>query len=738
MTSALYPAPAQHPLGVLHGPWVVSEINPVEPRHTSASGAAASTQARRRARVHPGSGEGRGLRQSRAEQDPVVQADRAAMTIARAIGEIDPWLAAAAMEYKAKNAWWGHGYARMEDHCREVFHRSGRWVRDLAVLGRAFAKEESLQAAFTGSDGGAPLGRCRAVLIATVATSDTLKNWIALARRCSVEELRLHIRQAMSGDGRPPSVPQDKRLIEDEEPDTIERCRLTLQVPFPVAVAFDEGLELYRVKVGHESTVTGYVKALMGEQAASGEAPLDEEGEGPPDVERSPRRGEGTGVRSGAPHPRGAEGSTVQERSAEVPGAPQLSPLGGEPSALDRATWALARFEAVKRTLGTREKADPADQIEALVRLEEDLERRLGEVLLSIAEARGWRRLGCTGVGDYAEQRLGMSRSWAEDRVRAARALRRFSRLRESYEKRNISMEAVLRVSAILKRAPDPDAVINAWVERASESTMKRLRDESRALARRGAGLFVERYRDKEAERHAPLDDLSWFRSLARRAGTARRRVRVLAEMALTRPVADTPLVLRLPEDIADDFLRALRAAQPRAAAACREFSKGRAGSEAEAEGAEAEAACREFSTGGTGGSEAEAATEHQPPAPAWAALLALIEDFVQTSDHDDDAPRRKKVNEETLVAFGWRCAAPGCTSRRMLQVHHVVYRSQGGGDEKENLVVLCLFHHLRGEHGELAACRGRAPVAVTWRLGPRGHARHFRNERRVSRRFPL
>jgi 5-methylcytosine-specific restriction endonuclease McrA len=118
-------------------------------------------------------------------------------------------------------------------------------------------------------------------------------------------------------------------------------------------------------------------------------------------------------------------------------------------------------------------------------------------------------------------------------------------------------------------------------------------------------------------------------------------------------------------------------------------------------------------------------------------ATASRIEDFVQEWDRDDGAPRGPDVNETAFIAFGWRCAAPGCTSRRMLQVHHVVYRSHGGGDEKENLLVLCLYHHMRGEHGDLAACRGRSPLGITWRLGPRATGRYFRNERRMSRPIP-
>ena len=61
---------------------------------------------------------------------------------------------------------------------------------------------------------------------------------------------------------------------------------------------------------------------------------------------------------------------------------------------------------------------------------------------------------------------------------------------------------------------------------------------------------------------------------------------------------------------------------------------------------------------------------------------------------------------------------APGCTSRAHLELHHVIYRSRGGGDEGWNIVTLCRFHHQRGEHGDLARLVGRAPLDLIWRLG--------------------
>jgi 5-methylcytosine-specific restriction endonuclease McrA len=76
---------------------------------------------------------------------------------------------------------------------------------------------------------------------------------------------------------------------------------------------------------------------------------------------------------------------------------------------------------------------------------------------------------------------------------------------------------------------------------------------------------------------------------------------------------------------------------------------------------------------------------------------------------------------------------APGCTSRRNLEDHHVVYRSRGGRNDLSNRICLCRFHHQRGEHGDLAACRGRAPLGLLWRLGKRKVATWYRNERRVA-----
>jgi hypothetical protein len=64
-----------------------------------------------------------------------------------------------------------------------------------------------------------------------------------------------------------------------------------------------------------------------------------------------------------------------------------------------------------------------------------------------------------------------------------------------------------------------------------------------------------------------------------------------------------------------------------------------------------------------------------------------------------------------------WRCTMPGCTARRNLHNHHIVFRSHEGPDEPWNLTTLCAWHHQRGVHGTGLRIRGRAPDDLVFDL---------------------
>ncbi len=77
-----------------------------------------------------------------------------------------------------------------------------------------------------------------------------------------------------------------------------------------------------------------------------------------------------------------------------------------------------------------------------------------------------------------------------------------------------------------------------------------------------------------------------------------------------------------------------------------------------------------------------------------------------------------KERHHRVLVRDGFRCQVPGCTSRRNLHVHHVVFRSHGGGNEDSNCLTLCMAHHLKGAHEGHITIEGEAPDGLTFRLG--------------------
>jgi 5-methylcytosine-specific restriction endonuclease McrA len=56
------------------------------------------------------------------------------------------------------------------------------------------------------------------------------------------------------------------------------------------------------------------------------------------------------------------------------------------------------------------------------------------------------------------------------------------------------------------------------------------------------------------------------------------------------------------------------------------------------------------------------------------------------------DSTSYTKLQRQVLERDGWRCQV--CGSMQCLQVHHLKFRSQSGGDEEQNLITLCTECH--------------------------------------------
>jgi hypothetical protein len=104
-------------------------------------------------------------------------------------------------------------------------------------------------------------------------------------------------------------------------------------------------------------------------------------------------------------------------------------------------------------------------------------------------------------------------------------------------------------------------------------------------------------------------------------------------------------------------------------------------------------------------------------PASEGEAFEALLDHALTAwTQREAGAPRPDPV----IRRDGYRCAVPGCSSRRNLQDHHIVFRSAGGSEAPQNRITLCAFHHHRCLHVGRLRVRGRAPHHLVFELGVR------------------
>jgi hypothetical protein len=101
-----------------------------------------------------------------------------------------------------------------------------------------------------------------------------------------------------------------------------------------------------------------------------------------------------------------------------------------------------------------------------------------------------------------------------------------------------------------------------------------------------------------------------------------------------------------------------------------------------------------------------------RPGEPSWRGFERML---LEVKAAWESVPRHANPIHER---DGWRCRVPACSSRRNLQEHHLLFRSQGGGNGRENRVSICAWHHLRGIHRGIVRAHGDARGTICWRLG--------------------
>lgn len=116
---------------------------------------------------------------------------------------------------------------------------------------------------------------------------------------------------------------------------------------------------------------------------------------------------------------------------------------------------------------------------------------------------------------------------------------------------------------------------------------------------------------------------------------------------------------------------------------------------------------------------EAEAPTQKHEEAAAVTPSPKVVEERVCPENRKELPTPLNLVSDDAftrrvLERDGYACQYPGCSARKHLHAHHIVFRSRGGTNDPGNGVTLCAFHH-RMLHGELIKVSGRAPEQLEW-----------------------
>jgi hypothetical protein len=288
------------------------------------------------------------------------------------------------------------------------------------------------------------------------------------------------------------------------------------------------------------------------------------------------------------------------------------------------------------------------------------------------------------------------------------------------------------------------------WIAHAEESTIKRLREElsivvrERAVGRRGA-------------EGGPVDDAAWLQARSRRPGDSIERMALLMDVAFENPGADVIIPLRLPRWLASALLSTVGSERRRLDAICRKARSLFPDLDDEQLIALLDKDARNGARLGNGpgplelvglGRHRDRPLGYRTPRSLHAALMfSRRSGWVPRMVRSGGPPRRvrpdlgRSADEPTpsrrqdLRARRMAMHGPGCTSRKNLEEHHIVYRSHGGNNRADNLVTLCRYHHQQGEHNGMMRCRGKAPLGITWWMGRDAAGGVFKNERRLLTR---
>jgi hypothetical protein len=576
------------------------------------------------------------------------------------------------------------GFSSLSAYALERCEHSARWVEETKCLARRLETLPSLRQALAHGD----LPWSAVELVARVATPETDHHWFRTAATHTVRQLRTLVR------AQPPAMAPGAAEPDAAEPDAADDeglCTLSVTVDREDAWLFEATQRLLE-QLGTKGTAA-QLEALLAEGQESLLAALPPGSIDPDALELSD-----------AAQQRWREQlqrwqTAAEERCESIVHTAHEQPHGS--SAV--ATAATAGCS----TLHGATASDLDLQVRSLSQLLARQELDLSRSLLAFHRADGWRRLGYATESQYARERLGMSRSSLLARRALALRLESLPTVTAALGSAQIGVEAALQIVRIA--TPHTE---RAWLERAERRTIKHLREEVNAAltaVRLSGELDCPPPQDAELAAYTELE----------RAVASGRACEGRVEDGRSESVWESAARL--------SFLA------PGASVERRAWHKMLASLQAWLEGGvlgtiQMSAASRASRSAGRvelrlrvtrhvfhwwRGLQAQA-RRWLPRGMSWLKFLCLSiwrawshvlgVDVTYGAIYERDA---------------WRCTSPVC-SRRDVTPHHLRFRSQGGGEEPENLASVCSWCHLFGIHGGRIRARGTAEN-IRWELGPLG-----------------
>jgi hypothetical protein len=182
-------------------------------------------------------------------------------------------------------------------------------------------------------------------------------------------------------------------------------------------------------------------------------------------------------------------------------------------------------------------------QLRALARELALREVAFGRALDAFFSADGWRRLGYATAAQYARERLGTSLSSIKAKRRLAKRLSELRFLADALARGELGYEAARLVAEVAT-----SATVEAWVTRATERTLRHLREETEAAE------LLARWSDSVAVVPPSEADVRHVEDLERAVVTGQTSTVPIPTTPLTAPRASMTLRLRVPASTARDF----------------------------------------------------------------------------------------------------------------------------------------------------------------------------------------